>query len=73
MVPVREISLDRVIALEFLDGQTAQKEQVKTDVEVKFAKGSKGNVYTVTRNGTKYTCTCPGFVFRKHCKHVTEF
>lgn len=73
MVPVREIPLERVVNLEFLDGKTAQLETVNTDVEVKFAKGSKGNVYTVTRTGKKYTCTCPGFTFRKHCKHIAEF
>lgn len=34
--------------------------------------GSKGDVYTVTRQGSKITCTCPGFQFRHHCRHATE-
>ena len=31
--------------------------------------GSNGNRYTVTKIGGKYKCSCPGFGFRKKCKH----
>jgi hypothetical protein len=27
--------------------------------------GSKGDIYTVNRD-----CTCPGFRYRRHCKHL---
>ncbi len=32
--------------------------------------GSKGDTYTVTDNGGTWTCTCPGFGWRRKCKHV---
>lgn len=35
-------------------------------------KGSKGNDYLVIRQKGSYTCTCPGFTYRKNCRHITE-
>ena len=32
--------------------------------------GSKGAVYYLSNNGNGWVCTCPGFTFRGHCKHV---
>ena len=34
--------------------------------------GSKGNQYLVIRQEGKYNCNCPGFQFRKNCRHVKE-
>jgi len=34
------------------------------------AKGSKGNVYTITKDGSAWACTCTGFGFRHDCKHI---
>ena len=31
--------------------------------------GSNGNQYTVTKLASGLHCSCPGFVFRKKCKH----
>ena len=31
--------------------------------------GSNGNQYTVTKLVSGLHCSCPGFVFRKKCKH----
>jgi hypothetical protein len=37
----------------------------------KKVKGSKGNVYTITIYGNgKQTCTCPGYQYRRFCKHT---
>ena len=38
---------------------------------VEKVNGSNGNIYTVTTfgNGSK-TCTCPGFQYRRFCKHT---
>jgi len=32
--------------------------------------GSNGKKYQVTKQGNRYTCSCPGFGFRRKCKHV---
>jgi hypothetical protein len=34
--------------------------------------GSKGLPYTVTLNRGQWTCSCPGFGFRRRCRHVDE-
>jgi hypothetical protein len=33
-------------------------------------RGSKGNSYTVVKEKGKKSCTCPGFGFRRTCKHI---
>ena len=33
--------------------------------------GSKGDTYTVIKEGSRATCTCQGFSFRKTCKHLS--
>lgn len=30
----------------------------------------KGDVYTVSRNGQNWRCTCAGFTFRHTCRHI---
>jgi len=32
--------------------------------------GSKGNKYTVTARDDQWSCTCPGFGWRRRCKHI---
>jgi hypothetical protein len=34
--------------------------------------GSNGNQYTVTKLSGRLHCSCPGFVFRKKCKHTKK-
>lgn len=34
--------------------------------------GSTGKLYKVTIHGLKWSCTCTGFAFRRHCKHLDE-
>jgi hypothetical protein len=35
-------------------------------------KGSKGDTYIVTKENGRINCTCPGFQFRRACKHSQE-
>lgn len=71
-VRIREIPLHRVTKLEYADGRSADKEAAKDDTQTWVVEGSKGSRYTVVRSRNIWTCTCPGFQFRKTCKHVTE-
>ena len=45
---------------------------VKSARETITVQGSKGNTYIVTKENGKATCTCPGYGFRKTCKHIQE-
>lgn len=71
-VRIREIPLHRVTAIEYADGRAASTQAVKQDTETWSVAGSKGSSYTVIRNRSSWTCTCPGFQFRKTCRHIKE-
>lgn len=34
--------------------------------------GSKGAEYVVEKDGSVYTCTCPGYKYRGECRHAKE-
>lgn len=44
----------------------------KTESKTWAVQGSKGKTYTVTLDHGRYECNCPGFQFRRSCKHVDE-
>ena len=67
-IPVRVMTMRLVEDIELLSGSFSK---VDTKVKVWQVSGSKGNTYTVTKNKSGYTCTCPGFTFRKACKHIS--
>jgi uncharacterized Zn finger protein len=66
---VRVIDMNFVKDIELLTGSM---KNVDTEVKVYEVAGSKGNKYIVTKNSKGWDCTCPGFQFRKACKHVSE-
>ena len=33
--------------------------------------GSSGNVYTLTISKDSKSCSCPGFTYRRNCKHLS--
>lgn len=50
---------------------TRDEEGEADDERVEF-EGSNGSKYYVTDNDGILSCTCPGYKFRGHCKHVKE-
>jgi len=62
------INLSNVVSLK------SNKSTVKLDTDYKewTVTGSKGNTYLVIRQKGKYNCSCPGYTFRKHCRHISE-
>lgn len=63
------VAVDKSVTLSDIEWVQPVFTPVKPMVEK--VQGSKGNVYTVTTfgNGSK-TCTCPGFQYRRFCKHT---
>jgi len=51
-----------------------KKSTVSVDPDYKqwTVKGSKGNEYLVIRQKGQYNCSCPGFTYRKNCRHIAE-
>ena len=71
-VRIREIPLHRVTDLEYADGRTAGRAATKESTQTWSVEGSKGSRYTVVRTQFTWACTCPGFQFRKSCRHIQE-
>lgn len=53
-----------------LDSVYFTKTETFTPKAAIVVQGSNGKEYYVTKIGSKYSCTCPGFAFRHKCKHV---
>lgn len=70
LAPVREFNLKSVVDIQYFDGTEAATINVDSEVKTLVVKGSKGNKYLVTKEGTKVTCDCVGFQYRKACKHL---
>ena len=50
-----------------------QREATQEEGEASWqVKGSKGTEYTVNLRQGQWSCTCPGFGWRRRCKHVEE-
>jgi len=71
-VRVREIPIERITNIEYNDGRIALKEDKVGDVKSWTVQGSRGNSYVVVRTIHRWSCTCPGFQFRKSCRHIKE-
>lgn len=67
--PVRVLSRANIVEV---SGAKVDFTPVKSDREVITVQGSKGNTYIVTKENGKASCSCPGYNFRRTCKHVQE-
>ena len=68
LFPFRIIDRERIVNL---GAPVAAVSKPRTETFI--VNGSKpGSTYTVTRDGSHWSCTCVGFGFRKDCKHVRE-
>lgn len=68
--PDSVIHLDNVHDISYINGQPGSV--VNSGSKTWTVTGSKGDKYIVSQTGTKWSCTCSGFQFRKTCKHVME-
>jgi hypothetical protein len=71
-VRIREIPLHRITDIKYADGASPRREVAKDDTKTWVVEGSRGSKYTVIHSKNIWTCTCPGFQFRKSCRHVLE-
>jgi hypothetical protein len=71
-VRIREIPLERVINIEYADGRQANKTPVDKQEKIYSVAGSRGSKYVVVNSSNSWSCTCPGFQFRRSCRHITE-
>lgn len=68
-VPNRVVSIGKILGVKKLgSGAVAETPQIPTWTVA----GSRGSVYTVKMVKRKYSCSCPGFQFRNHCRHVEQ-
>lgn len=52
-------------------GKLLEDAPIKTQVESATKKGQRYDVYRVVGTNT-YVCSCPGYLYRKNCRHVEE-
>ena len=62
----------RAISKEMMDRvATTQIKVVMPEFVAKYESGSvPGLMYSVYKSGDNLTCNCPGFVYRRKCKHI---
>lgn len=65
--PVRVIDKARIVEVM---GAKVDYVPVKSSREIITVQGSKGNTYTIIKENGKATCSCPGYSYRKSCRHI---
>ena len=67
--PVRVLSRANIVEV---SGAKFDYTPVKSNRETITVQGSKGNTYIVTKENGKASCSCPGYSYRKSCRHIDE-
>ena len=67
--PVRVLSRANIVEVM---GAKVDYTPVKSSRETITVQGSKGNTYIVTKENGKVSCSCPGYSYRKSCRHIDE-
>ena len=67
---LRVIDVERIVGIN--DTVIATPSKTESATKTWVVQGSKGKTYTVTLDHGRYECSCPGFQFRRSCKHVDE-
>lgn len=67
--PESVIALSNVVEMAAPNGALLAKTAVQQAKTVNIDNG-KGSVYTVIFDGSRWRCNCPGFEFRKNCRHL---
>lgn len=65
--PFRVIPMADIISV---NDRTFCFQEMREKETTRIVKGSCGNEYVVRTMNGRSTCTCPGFQFRKTCKHI---
>lgn len=67
--PVRVIQRSSIVSI---NNTPVQQKTYTLNTKTITVTGSKGNTYQVSKVGDTYRCTCPGYQFRKTCRHINE-
>ena len=67
--PVRVLSRHNIVEVM---GAKVDYTPIKSARETITVQGSKGNTYIVTKENGKMSCSCPGYSYRKSCRHIDE-
>ncbi len=63
--PISRVSLDFIDGIEIVEGKLQSIKYQQFPVA-----GSKGKMYTVSKNGNHYSCDCTGYKYHNRCKHI---
>lgn len=67
--PIRTLDCRNISSMKILKGTDKIINVENTTWKIT---GSKGTEYLVSKSMQGFKCTCPGFEFRKNCRHISQ-